>query len=69
MRSQIERIAILESTSEETKQTLEAIDKKLDQLHADMTRYKGFLGGVTFVGSCVMAFLALGKEWILSRMR
>ncbi len=63
-----ERIAVLETKVDTHSTSLKEILKKLDHLEETMTKYKGFLGGIMFVGSCLWAFLGLGKEWFLKKL-
>lgn len=37
-------------------------DKRLDCIEAKLDKYKGFLGGVTFVLSCLGAFFAMALK-------
>lgn len=37
-------------------------DKRLDCIEEKLTKYKGFLGGVTFVLSCLGAFFAMALK-------
>ena len=46
-----ERIAKLELAAENQEKTNEEILKKLNQITTEMTRYKGFLGGIAFFAS------------------
>lgn len=39
-------------------------DEKLDKLILELGKYKGFIGGVLFVVSCIVAFLKLGLPYI-----
>ena len=43
-------------------------DKKIDALIAELGKYKGFIGGVLFVISCLWAFLKLGIPYVLKLM-
>ena len=68
MTDQIERIAVLEA---EVKSLKEEQDKILDcvqNIHAEMVRYKGFLGGVAFIASGVGIFLTIFKDWIFKHL-
>jgi len=67
-----ERVAILEErililTQQEARRYAQELerDRKIDALIDEMGKYKGFIGGVLFVGSCVWAFLKLGVPVIL----
>ena len=39
-------------------------DAKIDKLILELGKYKGFVGGVLFVVSCIVAFLKLGLPYI-----
>lgn len=62
-----ERVAVLESQMEGVQQKEDAILEKLDRIEKEMTRYKGFLGGVAFLGSCLWAAVVLLKDNLLGR--
>jgi hypothetical protein len=68
MLDQLERIAIIETKVE----TLEANHKEMlrlmHEIKDEMTRYKGFLGGIAFLASGVVIFITLAKEWILKHL-
>lgn len=44
-----ERVAVLELEVATLKTELDDINRKLDSILSEMTRYKGFLGGITFI--------------------
>jgi hypothetical protein len=62
-----ERVAVLEAQMEGVQQKEDAILEKLDRIEKEMTRYKGFLGGVAFLGSCLWAAVVLLKDNLLGR--
>jgi hypothetical protein len=66
--SDLERIAVLETKVD----NLEANHKEMLQLMHDikdeMTRYKGFLGGIAFLVSCLGIALTLFKDWIMKHI-
>ena len=66
--SDLERIAVLETKVD----NLEANHKEMLQLMHDikdeMTRYKGFLGGIAFLVSCLGIALTLFKDWIVKHI-
>jgi hypothetical protein len=68
MLDQLERIAIIETKVE----TLEANHKEMlrlmHEIKDEMTRYKGFLGGIAFLASGVVIFITLAKEWIIKHL-
>lgn len=43
-------------------------DKKIDTLIAELGKYKGFIGGILFVISCLWAFVKLGIPYVLKLM-
>ena len=51
----IERVAVLESQVGNVQQKKDAILEKLDRIEKEMTRYKGFLGGVASAARCETA--------------
>jgi hypothetical protein len=54
------RIAVLE-------EKVERIEKKmdvLDEIHQELTRYKGFIGGIVFLATCVFTALGFFKDWL-----
>lgn len=63
-----ERIAKLELAAENQEKTNEEILKKLDQITTEMTRYKGFLGGIAFFASSLWVAITLFKEYILQHL-
>lgn len=60
-----ERVAVLENQSSSLERVLKDIQAKVDSLHDEMTRYKGFLGAITFVGSGVVIAIGLFKDYLL----
>ena len=68
MTEHVERIAVLEAEMKAVKDDQEKILKSLDEIHSEMVRYKGFLGGVAFIASGIGIFFTLFKEWIFKHM-
>lgn len=64
MTEQAERIAVLESEVTALKEDQRDILKCLHEIKDEMTRYKGFLGGVAFIASGVGIFLTVFKDWV-----
>lgn len=62
-----ERVAVLEAQMEGVQAKEDAILEKLDRIEKEMTRYKGFLGGVAFLGSCLWAAVVLLKDNLLGK--
>lgn len=63
-----ERIAVLESEVKELKSDQQEILACMHAIKDEMTRYKGFLGGVAFIASGVGIFLTLFKDWIIKHL-
>jgi hypothetical protein len=63
-----ERIAVLEAEVKGLKEDQQEILICMHSIKDEMTRYKGFLGGVAFIASGVGIFLTLFKEWILKHL-
>lgn len=62
-----ERIASLETEMETVKAQNVAILGKLDAIQSEMSRYKGFLGGVAFLVSGAMVVLTFLKGWLFAK--
>lgn len=69
MTEHVERIAVLESEVKTLKEEQDKILACVREIHAEMIRYKGFLGGVAFLASGIGVFLAIFKEWILEHLK
>ncbi len=65
MTDQVERIAVLEAEVKGLKEDQAEILKLMHEVKDEMTRYKGFLGGIAFLASGVGIFLTVFKDWIL----
>lgn len=63
-----ERIAVLESEVEALKKDQEEILKIMHEIKDEMTKYKGFLGGIAFLVSGLGVFFTLFKEWIIKHL-
>ena len=61
---QNERVAVLESELTQVKKDLQDIRETTEQILSELTRYKGFLGGITFIISGVLLSWQLFGEWI-----
>ncbi len=64
-----ERLIRLETYREEDRKVLNEIQEKVNTFHDDMTRYRGFLGAVTFFGSALLLAVELFKDWILNHWK
>lgn len=69
MTEQVERIAVLEAEVEALKKDQQDILVCLHEIKDEITRYKGFLGGVTFLLSALTVALGMFKDWILDHLR
>lgn len=59
-----ERLAIIETKVEDLEDNHKELLKLMHEIKDEMTRYKGFLGGIAFLASGVGIFLTLFKDWI-----
>jgi len=66
MADSLERIAVLEAEVRSMKEHQDEILKCMQSIRDEMTRYKGFIGGIAFVVSCLGVALTVFKEWILT---
>ena len=64
----IERIAILETKVNDLQDNHDEMLKLMHDINDEMTRYKGFLGGVAFIASGIGIFLTLFKDWLLKHL-
>ena len=69
MEAHIEKLDLeltrLRTKMEEHQEAVRDIDSKLDSILNEMSRYKGFLGGIVFVCSCLWAFVKMvGLAWL-----
>ena len=60
-----ERIAVLEAEVRSLKDDQQEILMCMHSIKDEMTRYKGFLGGIAFLASGVGIFLTLFKDWLV----
>lgn len=60
-----ERIAVLEAEVEALKDDQKEILKCMHEIKDEMMRYKGFLGGITFLVSGIGIFITLFKDWLI----
>ena len=61
-----ERLAVVEQKVDSVEQHIkddkhahEAIEEKLDRIERELSRYRGFIGGILFVVTAVVTFLRL----------
>lgn len=64
MEKHSERIAVLESEVKALKDHQDDILKCMQDIRDEMTKYKGFLGGIAFIVSGLGVAITLGKEWL-----
>lgn len=63
-----QQLVVLERLREEDKEVRDAILEKVTHIESEMTRYRGFLGGVTFLGACLVTAATLFKEWLIEHL-
>lgn len=63
--SDLERIAIVETKVDSLEEKHKELLKLMHEIKDEMTRYKGFLGGIAFLVSCLVVAVSIFKEWIL----
>jgi len=68
MTDQYERLAVIETKVEDLEQNHKELLKLMHEVKDEMTRYKGFLGGVAFIASGIGIFLTLFKDWIIKHL-
>jgi hypothetical protein len=68
MSDHFERLAVIENKVEDLEQKHKELLKLMHEVKDEMTRYKGFLGGVAFIASGIGIFLTLFKDWILKHL-
>lgn len=69
MTDHVERIAVLETEVKELKAEQDKILKCVQDIHSEMIRYKGFLGGIAFLASGIGIFLTLFKDWVIAHLK
>lgn len=68
MSDNIERIAVLEVKVNELQDNHDEMLKLMHEIKDEMTRYKGFLGGIAFIASGIGIFLTLFKDWLVKHL-
>ncbi len=63
-----ERIAVLESEVEALKEDQREILKCMHEIKDELTRYKGFLGGIAFLVSGLGVLFTIFREWIFKHL-
>lgn len=59
-----ERLIVIETKVEDLEMNHKELLRLMHEIKDEMTRYKGFLGGIAFLASGVGIFLTLFKDWI-----
>lgn len=62
--SENERLAVAEAEIEALKSGQREMLQCLHELRDEMTRYKGFIGGVAFLTSCLAVAAGIFRDWI-----
>lgn len=68
MTDHYERVAVLETKVDDLEANHKELLKLMHEVKDEMTRYKGFLGGVAFIASGIGIFLTLFKDWIIKHL-
>jgi hypothetical protein len=63
-----ERLAVIETKVEDLEDNHKELLRLMHEVKDEMTRYKGFLGGIAFLASGVMICLTLAKDWLLKHL-
>lgn len=67
--SMLERVAVLEEKVEKIEENQELMLTKQQEILDSLTKYKGFIGGIAFVASCVVTALSFAKEWVINHLK
>lgn len=68
MSDHFERMAVIETKVETLEDNHKELLKLMHEIKDEMTRYKGFLGGLAFIASGIGIFLTLFKDWIIKHL-
>ena len=68
MADNFERMAVVETKVETLEDNHKELLKLMHEIKDEMTRYKGFLGGLAFIASGIGIFLTLFKDWIIKHL-
>ena len=66
--SENERIAVLEAKVRTLDDNHSELLALMHEIKDEMTRYKGFLGGIAFLISCLTVAAGLFKDWIIKHL-
>lgn len=68
MTDHVERTAVLETKVTALEDNHAEMLKIMHEIKDEMTRYKGFLGGIAFLISALGVALTVFKEWIIKHL-
>jgi len=68
MTDHVERIAVLEAEVNTLKSNQDKILSCMEDIKGEMTRYKGFLGGIAFLSSGIVIFITIFKDWVFKHI-
>lgn len=68
MTDHVERTAVLETKVTALEDNHAEMLKIMHEIRDEMTRYKGFLGGIAFLISALGVALTVFKEWIIKHL-
>lgn len=63
-----ERMAVLETKVKILEDQNTEVLKQLQEIKESLSKYKGFVGGIVFLGSCFYYMLTFSKEWLLKKL-
>lgn len=66
--SDLERLAIVETKVDSLEDNHKELLKLMHEIKDEMTRYKGFLGGIAFLVSCLVVAVSIFKDWLLKHL-
>jgi len=67
--SLVERVAVLEAKVENVEENQKLMLLKQQEILENLTKYKGFIGGIAFVASCLITALSFAKEWVINHLK
>lgn len=68
MTDHVERTAVLETKVSSLEDNHAEMLKILYEIKDEMTRYKGFLGGISFLVTCLVVAGTMFKDWIIKHL-
>lgn len=66
--SENERLAVAETKISSLEENHAEMLKIMHEIKDEMTRYKGFIGGIAFLVSCLGVAGAFFKDWIIKHL-